>query len=218
MKKLLALGFAVLLSAGNAHAAFIQQVTGADMTGMEVTVEFTNGSTETLTWALFSADPSAPNLEGYSGGVTPASLLWGLSQAGDTIGEYIAGPLGVWTLYNEDASVGIHSLFINAWAGNVVFDTAFGDASMNGSGPGREFTYDNSNTTVMATFSNNYMDELYGGLTITGAGGSSLLPGTGIFQFQIDTEIVKTVGVPAPATLAIALLALVGLAFRRKTI
>jgi hypothetical protein len=205
MKKLLALSFFSMFVVSQAHAGFISAVNGDDMAGISVTVTLDDNTSETLVWAATGLD---------EGGVfgTLGVDGWSLVESGDTLGGLVNQSLfGVWTLANQTGQA-IKSLFVDLSATNVVFDTLFGDVSANGSSAGREFTYDTRFTTVNAGFSMNYMDELFKGLTITGPQGGFLADGAS-FGFMIDTDIVT---VPAPATLSILALSLLGLAARSR--
>ena len=195
MKKFLLLGFLSMFGASHANAGFIPVITGADMTGIEVTASFTGGVTETFTWAALTAD---------SGGVTGTG--WSLSQVGETFGEFDTVNnvlVGAWTLTNNSAT--LDSLFINLLSG-FVFDTEFGDASANGSGSGREFGL--GQVAITSAFGGFVQDELYSTLALTNIA-------AGDTQFVIDTDAVT---VSAPATASIVLLSLLGLAMnsRRK--
>jgi len=196
MKKLLVLGFLSMFGASQAQAGFISIINGADMAGIEVTATFSDMTPdETFTWAALTAD---------SGGVTGTG--WSLSQEGETFGEYDTVNslfVGEWTIDNHAQN--LESLFINLLDG-FVFDTAFGVASANGSGPGVDFD-SGGNSTAM--FSGLVQDELFSGLTLTNiaAGGQSI--------FLTDTDAVV---VSAPATVSILMLSLLGLVMnsRRK--
>jgi hypothetical protein len=207
MKKFLLLGFLSMFGASQAHAGFIQAVTGADMAGIEVTVTYEDLTTDTQIWTASPIDLPFFEEDGLALGDD-----WSLYESGDTLGELTdAGVLtGVWTFLRQSGyAQEISSIFIDTSATNVVFDTEFFDFSANGSGAGREFTYDDTNTYVDAVFSGLYMDELYTGLTISGSG---LVDG---FTFMIDTDLVE---VSAPATASILMLSLLGLVMnaRRK--
>ncbi|MCF2949898.1 PEP-CTERM sorting domain-containing protein [Paraglaciecola aquimarina] len=196
MKKLLAIGLLSLFIGGQAQAGFIKSVTGADMAGIEVTVTYDDATTDSAIWGATFPEEGAAN-----------GADWGLYEQGDTIGGDNGQFLyGVWTFTRSTNAIkNIASLFIDTSTTNIVFDTEFFDVSANGSGAGREFTYDDkAHDPVTALFSGLYMDELYTGLTISGPG---LVDG---FQFMIDTDEV-----PAPTTLSIMLLALGGLVARR---
>jgi hypothetical protein len=185
MKKLLGLGFAAAMFASQAQAAFIWNVTGSDMAGIEVTATYADTSTETITWA---------SLGGNAGGVSGSG--WSLSVDGDTIIPNAATPaVGAWNLISQNQS--LVSLFIDLGTA-FVFDTEFGDASANGSGAGREFIDFLGNGTSWA-FSGPMQDELYSGLTLTTISG-------GQTYFGVDTDAV-----PTPATLSLMGLALLGL-------
>ncbi|MBU2977718.1 PEP-CTERM sorting domain-containing protein [Alteromonas sp. C1M14] len=210
MKKSALFGAAALLLSSQASADYISTVTGADMTGMEVTVTFSDTTTETVSWSSILMDDSVAYLEGYIGGVTGSS--WSLVQQGDSISDNPPGAtsvLGAWTFTYDGTASGIESVYIDAWAGDVVFDTEEGDASANGSDAGREFVA--SDLDVLGTFDMNIEDELFGGLTLTGDSGL-LLDTAGSFQFLADTDI----SVPAPATLGIFAATLGFMGFNRR--
>lgn len=203
MKKLLALGFLSLFIGSQANANFIKTTTGSDLAGIEVTVTFADdGSMESGIWAATGPRKGEANN-------TSSGQGWGLMESGDTLGglTVLGDPstaFGIWSFYNWTGRT-ISSLFIDTAATNIVFDTEFFDVSANGSGAGREFTYDNTVHSVKHAFSGLYMDELYTGLTIFGADDG--------FQFMADTDLIK---VSAPATLSLMLLALGGLVARRR--
>jgi hypothetical protein len=203
MRKFILAGLMAFFMCNQANAGFISLVTGADMIGMEVTVTFEDNSTETLVWEMFTADDSVPYSEGFSGGVEGDG--WYLMQAGDTIGDYVNGPLGLWTLGNESAQ-GIISIFVNALAGNVVFDILYRDDSANGSNTGHPFETI-SMDPIGASFGSNYMDELYGTMLLSNRGDEILSAGSRAI-FVVDTDIID---VPAPET-GFLMLLLAGLA------
>lgn len=81
--------------------------TGAMMTGMGVTANFSSGFSQTLAWA-----PTGAN----SGGVSGAG--WGLSQTGDTFA-------GLWTFSIANANLGqLTGFSLTGNAGLVLFDTS----------------------------------------------------------------------------------------------
>jgi MYXO-CTERM domain-containing protein len=185
MKKLFGIGFAAAMFVSQAHAGFIWGVTGSDMAGIKVTATFADTSTETFTWA---------DLGGDAGGVTGTG--WSLMVDGDTIIPNPASPYaGAWTLVNNTQQM-LESLFINLGAG-FVFDTEFGDASANGSGPGRALT---SSVSIGSLFGGWVQDELYSTLWLT-----DIADGTTLFG--VDTDAV-----PTPATISLLGLAMLGLA------
>lgn len=192
MKKLLALSFFSMLVASQANAAFIKTVEGDDMAGIEVTAVFSDSSSETVVWA---------SLGGSLGGV--GGTQWSLFVDGDTQIPNAATPtIGAWNLINQNQN--LVSLFIDLGT-NFVFDIEFGDASANGSGAGRAFLDFSGNGTT-AVFSGLVQDELYTGLTLT-----TIAPDQ--TYFGVDTDMVT---VPAPATLSIFALSLLGLAVRSR--
>lgn len=198
MKKLLGLGFAAALFAGQANAGFISVVNGADMAGISVTATFTNLSTETFIWTSSTSSTSSTSTAGGVDGTD-----WELMVDGDTIIPNSATPLmGTWQLVNSNPE--LVSLFINLGTA-FVFDTEYNDVSANGSGPGREFL-NFFGTSTTGSFSNLMQDELYYGLTLTNISAGETL-------FGADTDAV-----PTPATLSLLGLALLGLAAgaRRK--
>ena len=204
MKKLLALSFFSMFVASQANAGFISTVTGEDMAGISVKVTLEDDSTETISWIATGVDTGgAFGSLGIDG--------WNLVEDGDTIGGLIPPLFGAWTLSNFTGQA-IKELFIDLSGTDFVFDTLFGNDFDNGSLAGREFTYDDRFASVSAVFSMNYMDELFKGLTITGAQGDLLADGAS-FAFMIDTDMVT---VPAPAALSIFALSLLGIAVRSR--
>jgi hypothetical protein len=196
MKKLLLLGFLSMFGASQANASFITNINGADMAGIEITGTFNGGTTQTFTWAAINSD---------TGGVSGSD--WSLSLSGETFGEYddINGVvIGAWVLSLGSSST-LESLFIDLGA-NFVFDTAFGDASANGSGPGVDF--DTSSTTMTHSFGGLVQDELYSTLLVENFE-------IGTTTFLTDTDAVS---VSAPETVSIFMLSLLGLVMnsRRK--
>ncbi|GGF67571.1 hypothetical protein [Alteromonas lipolytica] len=210
MKKFVLALVVALFACGQANASFISTVTGADMAGMEVTVTFEDNSSETLVWQTFTQDPSVDYLEGFSGGVQ--SNNWSLVQAGDSIGNFVGYPLGLWTLTNQ-SDQGILSVFINAIAGNVVFDILFGDDSANGSSDGRPFL---AMDPMNASFGSNYQDETFGTMLLSNRG-DVILAGGSRTLFLVDTDKIAS-DVSTPGNMGILLLALGSLfAARRRT-
>tara|TARA_Y100000780_G_C13635646_1_gene398377 strand:- start:266 stop:901 length:636 start_codon:yes stop_codon:yes gene_type:complete len=200
MKNFILASVLSLFACAQANAAFISLVTGADMVGMEVTVTFEDNSTDTKVWELFTQDASVDYMEGFSGGVIGDG--WSLTQAGDSIGNYVNGPLGVWTLANS-SSQGMVSVFINALAGDVVFDILFGDDSANGSGDGRPFLSMNG---MNASFGANYLDETYGTMLLSDRG-DVILSGGSRTLFLVDTDKIAA-DVPSPAVAGMLIVAL----------
>lgn len=216
MKKLLLIGFLTMFGAGQAHASFISIITGADMAGLQVTADFSDGFTETLTWQVISAGNGLTdtiNLETQKGGVT--GTMFTLNQQGDSIGNVDTNNTpdlgddifyGLWSLTNSSQNI-LTSIIISAVGTDVVFDSLFNDNG-NGSGIGRAFIVKPSGISPIATYSGLIQDELYSTLRID----LDLASGDNI-NFFADTDITQ---VPAPATLSLLLLTLGGLVVRRK--
>ena len=221
MKKLVILAATLAMTVvSQAQASLIQIVTGADMVGVEVTVTFADNSQEKRIWDVISADASVSFLEGFSGGVFGSG--WQLTQQGDSISEAPSGaplPLGAWS-FSYQGGLGIRSIYIDALVAGFVFDTAFGDASANGSGAGRPFL--SSSPSVEGSFDQSVQDEVFGGLWLTGLQGGDLVvidPSAQFadvsFQFLVDVDPSSIVS--APATLSLLTLAgLVGFSRRRQ--
>ena len=202
MKKLILAGILAFFAC-QANAGFVQGVTGADMAGMEVTATFADGSTETATWGVI-----APGAGGAFG-----LIPWGVLLDGDSFGDFdpVTGDLFGGFLMMNFYDFDMVSLSFNALAAGFVFDTAYFDASANGSGPGRELV--SSNADVFAVYSDNYMDELFGTMTLLSS--SQVVVASGEMQvFLTDTDQIS---VPAPAGFAMIALALMGMRIARKS-
>jgi hypothetical protein len=211
MLKKLTLAAVLLSSSWFANATIIQSITGADMTGMVVTVTFGNGVTQSELWSATGPEAGGAFATG-----------WSLTQSGDTIGGLDVVPFGVWTLQSRRH---ISSLTIEALSAGILFDTEFGDDIVNGSGAGREFTYDDTLTTVNAAFVDNIQDELFGSMTLTGENGwrgDLLLAAGSSFEFMIDTDLIDdeiaTAVVSEPATLFFFMSGLLTLVVSRRKV
>jgi len=219
MKKLILVSFLTMFIGNSANASIISIITGADMAGMEVTVTFDGGLTETVVWDVISAGnglTDTVNSETASGGVT--GLGFSLTQQGNSLGNVDNNGTptdfsddifyGLWTLTNTSQSA-ITELFVNALAGGIVFDTDNLDNSiLNGSDVGRPF--EPRTAGPKATYSNNYQDELFGAMTVD----LSLTSGASL-DFFADTDAIA---VSAPSTISILMLSLFGFVMnaRRK--
>ena len=65
MKKLLGLGFAAAMFAGQAQAGFIWAVSGSDMAGIEVTAVYNDQTpSQTLSWADLGGDAGGVSVDG----------------------------------------------------------------------------------------------------------------------------------------------------------
>jgi hypothetical protein len=219
VKKLILVSFLTMLIGNSANASIISIITGADMAGMEVTVTFDGGSTETVIWDVISAGnglTDTVNLETASGGVTGSGFS--LTQQGNSLGNVNNNDTptdssddifyGLWTLTNMSQSA-ITKLFVNALAGGIVFDTDNLDNSiLNGSDVGRPFEPRTGGPT--AIYSNNYQDELFGAMTV-----ELSLASDASLDFFADTDAIT---VSAPSTISILMLSLFGFVMnaRRK--
>lgn len=217
MKKFLLLGFLSMFGASQAQASFMNVVTGADMAGLQVTANFSDGFSETLTWQVISAGSGLTDtvsLEGEEGGVV--GTMFSLTQQGDSQGNVdnnmtddLSDDIfyGLWTLTNTSTNA-LTSIVISALTTNIVFDSVFDDNG-NGSDFGRAFTPSVSGTTTYS-YSDLVQDELYSTLTI-----NSDLTTNESLDFFADTDLVE---VSAPATASILMLSLLGLVMnaRRK--
>lgn len=85
-------------------------MTGAEMDGMVVIAEFSDGFAEAQLWE---------DIDPYSGGVFGSG--WSLTESGDTFG-------GLWTLTRDDTYQNreLTRIWIDALTGGTVFDTSFG--------------------------------------------------------------------------------------------
>jgi hypothetical protein len=139
------------------------------MSGMRVTANFLNGSSESLIWS--ATDDEAGGVFGTG---------WSLTQSGNSYDS-------LWT-FNSSSQV-ISSLVIGAIPGNTVFDTypyLYGPIQTNGSAEGWEF----QTTVGQGPNSYNYSDpidisagDLFGTLSLYWNSGF-----TGTIKFRADTD------------------------------
>jgi len=223
LKKLL-LGTVLLSTSLLSQAGYIKDITGADMSGLEVTATFANSDTETFSWSTLTTNLGSVvsgqgagvdniiNHEGFSGGVFGTD--WSLTQQGYTLANF-DGPTiyGAWSFTDNTTTNAITSLEINGVSAGIVFDTLFlTDLSLdtNGSGQGRPFfAYAGGSeyTDASATYTNNVEEEIFSSLTIDLAS-----PGTS-FNFIADTDKVS---VSEPATALVFLTGLLALVNIRR--
>jgi len=203
MKRLIS--FLLFLLWGTSASAFPYVidtfVNGAEMAGMEVTVYFGNGTSETVTWSATGAESGAA-----------IGSDWSLSQSGDTLNQ--PGVLPAWTLSNLTGFT-ITRFTIDAWVAKVFFDVMLesvpDSVGTPGSGQGRPFTDDgtlniittwdiyggsatpqqSAENTPHVTYLNNLYGapDLFGGLDVVL--GSTGLASNSSFRFVIDTDQVS---------------------------
>ncbi len=204
------LSVVLLVCASPASSLMLESVvTGADMSGMQVTAYYGAGSDSAL-WAVTSPGPGGPFGEGFAGAAS--GLGWSLSQQGYTLGNYDpgAGVLGAWTLTNNTGT-SITSLRIDALMANIVFDILDDAEHTPGSEMGRAFLPEDLMLGATAVYSNQLspgFNDLFGSLTINFANG--LADGASL-RFLADTDAV----IPSPGSLWLVAVGLFGLCYRR---
>lgn len=173
MNKLILASFLTMFISSSSNAGFVfsNDITGADMAGIEVTVGFTGGSSESSFWSTYTTDLGTTgnvvvDNEGLSGGATGTN--WSLSQSGLTLGNIgdDSTLYGLWSF--TDTSDTIKTITINTGDTGILFDTnSFDNLSedSNGSGQGRAFLTDTP-SEVIATYSEPVLQELSKVLTL----------------------------------------------------
>ena len=217
--------FGTLVATASANAAAVNVVTdntvpamaasvlpvpvlGSDMVGMEATVTFSDGSTDTGSWGPTGAT---------SGVAFGAGGFFVVGTANDTF-------TSTWVLDNLN-SLTITRLTFNGVPGNTVFDIIPGATLTPDSSLGFSFVdLTNLPGTIDVTYSNPVgigaaapLNDLYATMDIdfSGLQAGGVTPGTG-YDFQQDTDMVQDLRVPPPqvplpATLPLTRAAFVGL-------
>lgn len=184
---------------------------GSDMAGMTVRVAFGDGTTHTGVWGA----------TGALGGAAGVAGRFSLAVSGNTWDN-------AWTFSNLSGET-VHSIVVDAGAGNAVFDLDFGNANGTaGSFSGRTFIMDvMPSFDVTATFRNavalngaSPVGDLFTVLDLAFTGEIGLAAETS-FNFRVDTDnapngLTASVAEPgAAAALGLGVLALAGLRRRR---
>lgn len=194
MKKYLLLCFITLFLSAKAQASFIHEVTGADMAGILVEVAFADGTTDSGVWVAMS-----PTAGGYINGV------WGIRLDGDSHGVLDNANnilSGMFVLVNN-GNTDIMSLTLRALNAGFVFDSQTDDIMLNGSGTGRGMY--SANPSALASYTDLYMDELYGTMMISSTRALAEAGNRVAFVTDIDA-IAITQDIPAPTGVALSLL------------
>jgi len=98
--------------------------TGNEMAGMGVSVNFSDGTTQTATWAATGADSGAASAANY----------FTIGESGDTFAS------NAWTLENLSSTLSITGFSLFGVPGNTTFDRVFGGLEGTpGSGSGLDF-------------------------------------------------------------------------------
>lgn len=147
------------------------QTTGADMGGMEITVDFLDGLSETSIWAPINSSSGSASGDD-----------WSLSQSGNTFNGFD----NPWVFAYSGTGT-ITSLNINAVPGNTVFDILPVDFGTPGSADGGAFTVTGGQAPTTFDYSvpiDISVGDLFGQLTLTWDGGF----GAGTLAFLADTD------------------------------
>lgn len=228
MFKKILLAASLLIAAGTSSAALVvtdSSVTGADMAGLEVSVTFANGVTETAVWEVVNDTPVSVSsgdvsvdAEVLSGGAFGSS--WALTQGGFTLGAIDNGsPFGDWELSNLTSSEAIIALSLNGMPGGVVFDivpgekdSITGEITMEvtpGSKSGLHYVASDDSTGEYSNQLDSAFEDLFWQLDVRFDTG--IAAGQTVTYFA-DTDLVE---VPAPSALALILGGIVFLARQR---
>lgn len=223
LKKLLA-GAVLILTAQTASANFIVSdsvVTGADMAGLQVSVTFADGFTETSTWEVFNdilgTDPNPIIAQEDLSGGSIVDGLFSIQQQGNTLGNVDdAGNLyGLWSLTNNDfLAFDIVQLVLDGTDALIAFDTVLDYEGTPGSGTGRPYQSFGAGTATYSNLVDAAFDDLYFTLTVDFAAGELSIGETVVFM--ADTDKLVQAEVNAPATLLLTMLGFAAFVRARK--
>jgi len=205
LKKAL-VGFGLLAASCFASANIIvtdTSVSGADMVGMEVTVSFADGSSDSGFWQMISNTPLSTgnpilDLNGFSGGVVKST--WSLIQEGLTLGGFddSGNPYGLWTLSNLSSASDITGFTVSGVGAGIAFDIDPDVVGTPNSFTGQAYVADRSGTSAYSNqvnASGTYTDLFY---TLSVTFDDSLAQSEAVL-FSADTDAL---GVSEPASIA----------------
>ncbi|MBP0018029.1 MAG: PEP-CTERM sorting domain-containing protein [Cyanobacteria bacterium SBLK] len=150
---------------------FVDEINGADLVGLEVTVKYVDGTTERDIWEATSSD---------SGEARRSD--WFLSKDGDTDFRF------VWT-FGYTGNGAISSLFINALPANAVFDSIFYPGLTPGTGFGTSVGSSSGVPPTSFTYSGsipNTLDDVRTSLELVWENGFTQSDAPLVFQADID--------------------------------
>lgn len=187
----------------SAHASFIQSVSGADLAGIEVTVLYTDGTTETDIWEATSTTAG--------GAFSNTGTGWSLTLDGDSFGSNSPEGL-VGGFYFYTGNYALSALYVEMIGTPFVFDIFEGDNG-DGTGAGRPFVLD-VDFFVGAIHGYPYLDsELFQYLELYTFNGGFTAQTEFVFVTDIDAIAED---VPAPNGLLMLALALAGVRLTRR--
>lgn len=183
------------------------QEDASQMAGMQVTVSFSDTTTQTATWEALSLTLGAASNTGFR-----------LSDQGDTF-------FTPWTLVNLHESAAITGFSLDGLPGNTGFDRTLPSFGTQDSDRGKDFFFESDpiSAAMMADVDysspiyvggNPVEGDLYHNLDVAFTMDTSLAPGTRL-QFHQDTDIVLAIPEPS-AGLGIGLLLSSAFFLRRR--
>ena len=177
--------------------------TGADMTGMDVWVNFSDGSVQHTAWAANGTDSGGASVAGY----------FSITESGTTYN------VDAWKIQNLSTTLAISGFTLFGAPGDTTFDRTFGGSvGTTDSALGRDFNIQ-GNYSVTATYSNILnligspaVGDEFVQLSVAFAT-NTLLSAHSTTIFSQDTDNAKTHGsiTPVPEVASTAMLLTVGL-------